>query len=88
MELTDNVRRVLLGILQRGISEARTLLLTGDVVAATDLLDALDGIPRHLGNWTVTSFPEVRTNLVAFAQRHRSHSTDYEWVLNEMADLL
>ena len=88
MELTEDLRRILLGVLQRGITEARTLLLTGDVATGTDLLDALDGIPRHLGNWTATSFSEIRTNLNGFAQRHRDHSTDYEWVLNEMRDLL
>ena len=83
MELTEDLRRILLGVLQRGITEARTLLLTGDVATGTDLLDALD-----LGNWTATSFSEIRTNLNGFAQRHRDHSTDYEWVLNEMRDLL
>lgn len=54
---------VLLGIPHRGITEARSLALTGAAERAAELPDALDGIPRHMAHWRPESSHEIELSL-------------------------
>ena len=87
MSLTQTQQLALLGILQRGITEARALALTGHAEQAAELLDALDGIPRHLARWRPESSREIERNLKAFRERYPDHATDYPSVWSGEVDL-
>lgn len=76
-------QKCLLGILQRGITEARSSALTGENRLAADLLDALDNIPRHLANWTSNSEFEIAMQLDAFQKQHPDHITNFSVILRE-----
>jgi hypothetical protein len=81
--MTPNLKQCLLSILQRGITEARTSALCGDVRRTADLLDALDDIPRHLSAWNEDSERGVTEQLSAFQRAHPDHDTDYVGLLAE-----
>ena len=80
--MNSDVKQSLLGILQRGITEARTSALCGDLQRAADLLDALDNIPRHLHAWSDASEREITAQLAAFQQAHPDHETDFVGLLD------
>jgi hypothetical protein len=88
VRLSRELECCLLSILQRGITEARTLALTGEACAAAQLLDALDNIPRHLADWSGDSEQEIRTQLAAFQDGWREHPTNYVGLLDCRVDLL
>lgn len=68
---------VLLRVLQRGVTEARTCALVGDVERAAALLDALDNIPRHLAAWSQASEQAVLLQLRSFDNAYPNHATQY-----------
>lgn len=78
----------LLGMLQRGITEARAMALTGDNKAASALLDALDNIPRYLDSWTERSEQEIESQLACFRDAFPAHCTDYLAVFQSRTPLL
>lgn len=79
--MNANLQHSLLSILQRGITEARTSALCGDLRKTADLLDALDNIPRHLSDWNEHSEQDVTGQLSAFQRAHPDHDTDYVGLL-------
>lgn len=84
-----NLERCLLGILQRGITEARFLSLTGENRKAADLLDALDNIPKHLANWNdELSESEIETQLSCYMKLNPNSVTNYLLIYNSRHDLL
>ena len=81
--MNPNLQQCLLSILQRGITEARSSALCGDVRRTADLLDALDNIPRHLYAWNENSEREVAEQLSAFQRAHPDDDTDYVGLLTQ-----
>jgi hypothetical protein len=78
----------LLGILQSGITNARSLAYEGKAACCADLLDALDNIPRHIFRWTERSEKEIAMQLSAFSKKYPHHETDYLYKLrNRVASL-
>ena len=88
MGLDPNLEICLLGILQRGIIEARSLSLTGDSKKAADILDALDNIPIYLSSWSEDSEQKIETQLQCFGEIYPNHYTDYLAVLRTRSSLL
>jgi hypothetical protein len=86
--MDEGLRACLLGILQRGITEARSCALAGEANKAADLLDALDNIPRHLARWTESSEREIQDQLGAFDRSHPNHQTSYQSSFEERAVFL
>lgn len=77
MTLNPDLERCILGVLQRAITEARSMTLAGEGNKAADLLDALDNIPRHLANWSESSAHEIHEQLSVFMKKYSDHCTDY-----------
>jgi hypothetical protein len=77
MTIDPKVKACLLGIIQRGITEARSLTLTGESKQAAAILDALDNIPKHLHSWSDNSEREIEIQLHCFKDGYPSHYTDY-----------
>jgi hypothetical protein len=71
----------LLGILQTGIIESRSLAYEGQLGYCADLLDTLDNIPRHIFRWTERSEEEIAIQLSAFSKKYPHHQTDYPHTL-------
>jgi hypothetical protein len=86
--MTPPIAHCLLSILQRGITEARTSALCGDLQTAADLLDALDNIPRHLQTWSPQSEREISEQLSTFQRAHPDHATDYVGLLGQRCGAL
>jgi len=81
MEIDSSLENCLLGILQRGITEARAAFLVGDTKRAIALLDTLDNLPRYLAMWTEDSERQIELQLQLFREAYPDHSTDYVYVL-------
>ena len=62
---SDDLRRCLLGIIQRAITEARSSALRGRRQEAAAILDALDGIACQLASWHAGSLAEILLQVVA-----------------------
>jgi hypothetical protein len=86
--MDEQIQKCLLGILQRGITEARSCALVGENKTAADLLDALDNIPRHLANWTPDSEIEIAMQLDTFRKQHPDHATDFAAILRQRRQVL
>ena len=86
--MDEQIQKCLLGILQRGITEARSCALLGESKTAADLLDALDNIPRHLANWRPNSELEITTQLDIFRKQHPNHATDFAAILRQRLQVL
>lgn len=86
--IDEKTKNCLLSILQRGITEARSMALVGESEKAALLLDALDNVPRHVASWTQGSESEIRSQLRAFAQANPEHPTDYTWMLENRESIL
>ncbi|ALG68207.1 hypothetical protein [Beggiatoa leptomitoformis] len=78
----------ILGILQRAITETRTMVLMGQTEKAADLLDALDNIPRHLANWQESSKFEIQAQLSYFMEKYPNHLTNYVEVFETKRSLI
>ncbi len=88
MILKPDIELCILGILQRAMTEARTMTLAGEGNKAADLLDALDNIPRHLANWSDSSIQEIHEQLSVFMKKYSDHYTDYLKVIESKEPLL
>ena len=86
--MDEETQKCLLGILQRGITEARSSALAGENKVAADLLDALDNIPRHLANWTPNAEPEITMQLETFWKQHPEHATDFAAIFRQRRQVL
>ena len=88
-EIVDlKLKACLLGILQRGITEARSLAYGGNAKVCADLLDALDNIPVHLYSWRDDSEDSIRTQLSTFRRMYPDHTTDYVHALSQRVTFL
>lgn len=86
--MDKQTQNCLLGILQRGIAEARSCALLGENQIAADLLDALDNIPRHLANWTSNAELEIMMQLETFQKQHPNHATDFVTIFRQRRQVL
>ena len=86
--MDEQIHKCLLGILQRGITEARSYALVGENKIAADLLDALDNLPRHLANWTPNSELEIAEQFYTFKKQHPDHVTDFAAILRQRKQVL
>ena len=80
LTIDDATKDCLLSILQRGITEGRTLALCGQLEAVADLLDALDNIPRHLANWSDKSESCILGQMQTLMQSVPTLPTNYAWM--------
>jgi len=87
-DMDELTRKCLLGIIQRGITEARSCALSGHNKATADLLDALDNIPRHLAKWMPDSEREIAVQLETFQKQHPNHATDYAAIFKKRRQTL
>jgi hypothetical protein len=86
--MDEQTQKCLLGILQRGIAEARSCALVGENKKAANLLDALDNIPRHLANWTPNAELEIIMQLETFGKQHPDHATDFAAIFRQRRQVL
>jgi len=86
VELDDELKRCLLGILQCGISHSCNAIFAGRNIETAHLLDALDGIPIHLACWTEFSYLEIERNLLTFHDKYPKHPTSYAMFLAQRYD--
>ena len=82
------LKECLLGILQRGLVEARGFALCAQHKKAADLLDALDNLPRHIANWSVHSESEIEQQLEVFDTAYPDHETRYAELLRHRQQTL
>jgi len=88
MILEPDLELCILGILQRAITEARSMTLAGEGNKTADLLDSLDNIPRHLANWSESSMQEIHEQLSVFMKKYSDHYTDYVKVIESGESLI
>jgi hypothetical protein len=83
--MNNALTKCILAILQRGITEARSLVLCGETKKAALLLDALDNLPRHLAEWNDESESQIATQLKCFRDAVPDHPTDFARMLESLS---